>query len=201
MAPKVVEQNFRRGFKSWCENVSLQVRKEIGLPQESPIDPRRLANNLNVICWKADEVPGIDPGTLQILIEEDPESWSALTILSGEKRLIILNPVNSPARQNSDLSHELSHLIIGHKGGRIDITPDNLLMLHNYDKEQENEANWLAGCLLLPRSALLHIRKTGLDDITAMQTYGVSKEMFSYRINVTGVDMQMGKKGRRSGSS
>ncbi len=34
----------------------------------------------------------------------------------------------------------------------------------------------------------------------AMQTYGVSKEMFSYRINVTGVDVQMGKKGRYSGS-
>lgn len=173
----------------------------MGFSQNAPIDPRHLAENLNVVIWKADEVPEINPDTLRILTEEDPESWSALTLLSGEKRLIILNPVNSPARQNSDLSHELSHLIIGHEGGRIDITPDNLLILHNYAKQQESEANWLAGCLLLPRPALLHIRKTSLDDKAAMKTYGVSQEMFSYRINVTGVDWQMGKRGRHSGSS
>lgn len=194
-------QDFRRGFKSWCENVALQVRKEMGLSQNASIDPRRLAETLNVVIWKADEVPEINHYTLRVLTEEDPESWSALTLLSGEKRLIILNPVNSPARQNSDLSHELSHLIIGHEGGRIDITPDNLLILHNYGKQQESEANWLAGCLLLPRPALLHIRKTGLDDKAAMKTYGVSQEMFTYRIRVTGVDWQTGKRVRRSRSS
>ena len=198
MTPKEGDQDFRRGFKSWCENVALQVRKEMGVSQNAPIDPRHLAKNLNVVLWKADEVPEINPETLRILTEEDPESWSALTLLSGEKRLVILNPANSPARQNSDLSHELSHLIIGHEGGRIDITPDNLLILHNYGGQQENEANWLAGCLLLPRPALLHVRKTGMDDKTAMRTYGVSQEMFGFRVNVTGVDWQTGKKVRRS---
>ena len=169
---------------------------EIGLPHEAPIDPRCLAVTLSVVIWKADEVPELNTDTLRILTEVDPESWSALTILSGEKRLIILNPANSLARQNSDLSHELSHLIIGHEGGRIDITPDNLLILHNYGRQQENEANWLAGCLLLPRPALLHIRKTGLDDKVAMKTYGVSQNMLTYRIRVTGVDWQTGKRSR-----
>lgn len=203
MIQKPDDSAFRRGFKTWCENVSLQYRKEMGLSPSDPIDLRQLAARQDVIIWRADEIPEIDENTLHILTKEDPDSWSAFTLLDHGRKLIILNPANSLARTNSDLAHELSHLIIGHDGIRVDITPDNLLMLHNYGRQQESEADWLAGCLLLPRPAVLHIRRVGLDDAKARSVYGVSESMLTFRVNVTGVDRQLGNRGggfkRRTG--
>jgi Zn-dependent peptidase ImmA (M78 family) len=191
MSKKNNGSNFKRGFKSWCENVSLQHRKEMSLQPIDPIDPRALAEKLGVIVWKADEVPGIGQKTLDVLTKDDPESWSAMTLCGDGKNIIVLNPMNSPGRMNSDLTHELSHIIIGHEAARIDVTPDNMLMLRNYDKGQEEEANWLAGCLLLPRLAMLHIRKKGLDKSDIKKIYGVSAPMLDYRLRMTGVDRQL----------
>ena len=193
MTKKTNGSSFQRGFKSWCENVSLQHRKEMSLQPIDPIDPRALAGKLGVIVWKADEVPEIAQKTLEVLTKDDPESWSAMTLCGEGKNLIVLNPANSPGRMNSDLTHELSHIIIGHEAGRVDVTPDNLLMLRNFNKEQEEEANWLAGCLLLPRPALLHIRKKGLDNVSVKKMYGVSGSMFDYRMRMTGVDRQLSR--------
>jgi len=191
MSKKTNGSNFKRGFKSWCENVSLQHRKEMSLQPIDPINPRALAEKLGVIVWKADEVPGIGQKTLDVLTKDDPESWSAMTLCGDGKNIIVLNPMNSPGRMNSDLTHELSHIIIGHEAARIDVTPDNMLMLQNYDKGQEEEADWLAGCLLLPRLALLHIRKKGLDKSDVKKIYGVSAPMLDYRLRMTGVDKQL----------
>jgi Zn-dependent peptidase ImmA (M78 family) len=73
--------------------------------------------------------------------------------------------------------HEISHLLIGHKPSRFDITEDNLLLLRYCDGDQEEEANWLAGSLLLPREALLHIRRKKLSDAEATKLYHTSKQM------------------------
>jgi Zn-dependent peptidase ImmA (M78 family) len=87
--------------------------------------------------------------------------------------------------------HELAHLVIGHRPGRIDITEDGTLMLQTYDRQQEDEANWLAGCLLLPRPALMFIEQQGLEANSAARVYGVSTQMLQYRRQVTGVQYQM----------
>lgn len=63
-------------------------------------------------------------------------------------------------------------------------------MLSMYNKDQEDEANWLAGCLLLPRDAVVLIRRQRLDLAVAAKKYGTSVDMLNYRINVTGVDYQ-----------
>ena len=55
---------FTRGFKSWCENVALQQRRELTLHPIDPLDPRTLAEHLNILVWKAEEVPGLDPKVL-----------------------------------------------------------------------------------------------------------------------------------------
>ena len=38
------------------------------------------------------------------------------------------------------------------------------IALRAHNKEQEDEASWLAGCLLLPRDALFSIRRRRLSD-------------------------------------
>jgi Zn-dependent peptidase ImmA (M78 family) len=51
------------------------------------------------------------------------------------------------------------------------------LILNTYDRQQEDEANWLAGSLLLPRDALIWIRKQRLDLQAAAREYGVIVQM------------------------
>ena len=187
---------FARGFKTWCETIALQHRRALKLRATDPLKPQAVAASLGVPVFGVEEVPGLDTQVLRTLLHEDPDSWSAVTITNGRKSVIILNSSHSGGRPASDLMHELAHVIIGHTPARVDITEDGALILNTYDRQQEDEANWLAGSLLLPRDALMWIRKQRFDLQVAAREYGVSVQMVQYRLNVTGVDYQL--RGRRT---
>jgi Zn-dependent peptidase ImmA (M78 family) len=104
-----------------------------------------------------------------------------------------MNPTHSKKRQRNDLMHELSHIILKHKPNRIDVTRDGLLILKNYEKTQEEEADWLAGCLLLPRKLLLQVVKQRNSMEQTSDNLGVSVALLKYRINVTGISRQMAR--------
>ena len=74
--------------------------------------------------------------------------------------------------------------VIFHFTLRLDV------VLRDYDEDAEEEATWLSGCLLLPREALLHIRKNGIDEQAARDTYRVSSDLLRFRINRIGVERQ-----------
>ena len=181
---------FRRGFKSWCEETAIKVRRHQGLAPTAPLSPFVLARELGV------EV--IEPAALKELLEDvgrrlvgqHSDCWSAITIPGKRRPLIVYNPSHSAARQNSDLTHELAHLFLGHKPTMLFMDPNADLALRTHDKAQEEEANWLAGCLLLPREVLLNIKATRLSDDSACRQYGVSTKMLAYRMNVSGVNLQ-----------
>lgn len=184
---------YTRGFKSWCERVALQQRNELGLKPADPLDPMVLAEHLDVVVWTADQVPGLDPACLDVLVKKDADSWSAITLCTGVKDLIIVNPAHGGGRRSSDIMHELAHLLIGHNPARVDVTEDGLLILSSYDKQQEEEAKWLSGCLLLPREALLLIRRQRLDSETAARAYGVSEQMLTFRQRMLNLIPQLGR--------
>ena len=73
---------------------------------------------------------------------------------------------------------------------RVMFFPDGNIALRTYDQTQEDEANWLAGCLLLPRDALMHIKAHRIAEELAARTYQVSVQLLKYRLNVTGVTAQ-----------
>ncbi len=70
------------------------------------------------------------------------------------------------------------------------MTEEGLMMLKSYDKIYEEEADWLSGCLLLPRDALVDIKRRGVELAVAAEEYGVSLRMLNYRISMTGVNRQ-----------
>lgn len=181
---------FRRGFKTWCENVSTQYRRNLNLRSDDPLDPSALARHLGVQLWRAEAVPGVDEVSLRILLREDPDSWSAITLYVGTKSVVIVNSTHSGARQASDIMHELAHIILAHKPARMDVTEDGIMILSSFAALQEQEAAWLSGCLLLPREALVAIVRSRLDSLTATSRYGVSADMLQYRRSVTAVDQQ-----------
>ena len=181
---------FERGFKAKCERLAKTYRDELGIKAIDPLDPFRLAEILKITTCTVDDLDDLDEATRKVLLVDDREAWSAATISWKGDYLIVLNQTHSSGRTNSNLAHELSHLIIGHSPARVDVTDDDLLILDTYDKRQEEEADWLCGCLLLPREALLHIKRKKIPSANAIELYGVSERMFTYRMNITGVSKQ-----------
>ena len=60
----------------------------------------------------------------------------------------------------------------------------------NFDQQQESEANFLAGCVLITNEAARRIVMSGMSLDTAKEQYGVSDQMLQYRLNVSGARVQ-----------
>jgi Zn-dependent peptidase ImmA (M78 family) len=181
----------RRGFKSQCERRAAELRRAFNIPPGDPLKATKLAEFLRIEVWTESDVSGLEAADHMQLTIADPESWSAFVIRVEQSHLVVLNSTQSLARLNSVLMHEASHILLGHELTSASTTEDGFFVPTTYDQEQEDEANWLAGTLLLPRPALLKVRRAGLSDSTIMQEYLVSREMLTWRIRMTGIDYQL----------
>lgn len=186
---------FERGFKSWAERTSLSLRKELSLLPHDPLNPRALATYLDIQLWTPRQVPGISEDVLHQLLERDPWGWSAVSIIAGDRGIVIYNPRKSQGRQSSDIMHELAHFILDHQPATIILSADGNLAMRTFDKKQEDEANWLAWALLLSRDALVWAKRTKLTFAEIAERYGVAESLVKFRMNISGVHVQF--KGRR----
>lgn len=187
--PKDDEATFVRGFKSRCENLAVQVRQHLGLKDSEPLSATELAEYLGVWIWEMDTVPGLRPEAVRHLISAEGDEWSAVAVRSGMQDIITLNPTHSPARQSNDLMHELAHIMLNHEPCKVIVSTPGV-GFRTFDKRQEAEADWLAACLLLPRTAVAmsHGQKMPVDQ--AADYFGVSKDLYRYRLRMTGVEKQ-----------
>lgn len=182
---------FRRGFKSQCERRAVEIRKDLGLSKFDPLNAFRLAQHFGISVWSTKEIEGLSPEDNQNLTIEDNDSWSALTIQIGINNLIIYKAGQSSFRTNSVVMHEISHIILGHELADAFQLDDGTFVPSNYNQDQEEEANWLAGTLLLPRPLLLNVRRKKMSNQNVSEEYGVSQDMLTWRIRMTGVDYQI----------
>jgi Zn-dependent peptidase ImmA (M78 family) len=189
--------SFERGFKSWCENIALELRKDLGLEPTAPLPSSNLARFLGVPLWKPTDLE-LSAESLETLLKEEQHGWSALTISVEGLASVIYNPSHSARRQSSDIMHELSHLVIGHEPSQVLFSQEFALVMRSFDRQQEEEASWLSGCLLLPRPALMAIATKRLPTQTACDRYAVSPDLLTYRLNISGVNAQIAR--RRPGS-
>jgi Zn-dependent peptidase ImmA (M78 family) len=74
------------------------------------------------------------------------------------------------------------------------VTPDGAMMMSEYNQDHEDEADWFAGTVLLPREALLALIANGVSDREACAQYGVSASLYRMRRNRTGVDLQLSRR-------
>ena len=182
----------RRGFKTQAEKLTLKHRLSVGLSPRDRLDPRAFLESVGIIVRKPTDIPGIDPGHLKQLTVVDPDSWSGATVKEGAKTLIIVNSAHTVARQANTLMHEWSHIELRHKPNRADRSAGGLLLLSDYPAELEDEADWLAGCMLAPREGLLHHCGENLDPESVARHYGISKQLANWRIGKTGIMRQLG---------
>lgn len=183
--------NFERGFKSWAERTSQNFRRDLGLQTHSPLEPALLATHLDVRLYTPKEIRGMPQTVLDQLLKHDPSGWSAVSVYQEDRGLVIYNPAHSKGRQASDIMHELAHLVLDHKAATVVMSHDGSLVMRSYDQKQEDEANWLGWCLLLPRDALTHCARRALTVEAIAEQYGVSKTLVNFRLRVTGVTAQI----------
>ena len=184
----------RRGFKAEAERVAGDLRSTLGLGESAPIDPKEAASSLDISVFSADEL--VPRERLQELDALQPGCFSACTFsMSPTRTVIVYNPLSGQTRRRSDIAHELSHIVLNHQLSNVEQLGDTPFLV--CDATQEEEANWLGGCLLLPRRFLLESVRRGDDISSIAQTCGVSEQLARWRVNVTGVKRQLGHSGTR----
>jgi Zn-dependent peptidase ImmA (M78 family) len=90
--------------------------------------------------------------------------------------------VHSPARQASNVTHEDAHGLLLHE-------PTPAFGPHGcriWRDEVEEEAQWLAGVLLITEETAVAVARSNLPIAAAATRYGVSEQMMQYRLNMTG---------------
>ncbi|MGE0133135.1 MAG: ImmA/IrrE family metallo-endopeptidase [Blastocatellales bacterium] len=180
-------KTLERGFKTWAERTALAFRRELGLTVNDPLPPERFATYLGIQLWTPRNIPDLPPEVTEQLLEKDPWGWSAIS-LNG---IIIYNPRKSKGRRASDIMHELAHILLDHRPAIILLSPDLPIGMRSFDAKQEDEANWLAGCLLLPREGLLNAKRRKLLVEQIAEHYGVTGALVNFRVNLTGIQSQV----------
>lgn len=189
----MAKSGFRRGFKAAAERIALELRRELGLDARGRLEPPALAEHLAIPVRTLHDLVGLAPEAVRHLLGRGSSTFSAVTIHVGRfKRLIVTNPAHAPTRQMSSLCHELSHVILEHEGEQ----PLNLTGGRAWDPRQEREADWLAGCLLIPNEAAHEAARRGRSDDEVADIYGVSRGLAGWRMNATGARVRAGRLAR-----
>jgi hypothetical protein len=143
-------------------------------PDESPVEVRYPRSNQEEQADR-DTWPWL-PGS--IVEQCGPDEWYVCVEV---REVAVL-------RQRSDASHEASHLLLDHDVKEVEQLGG--LSFFTCDPDEEQEANWLAGCLLLPRDLLVRSLKHSLDVAAIAEANAVSLQMANFRLRATGAERQ-----------
>ena len=148
----------------------------MGLAEVDPIDPHAICARFEIELIPLSQ---LDPNNPFLDLQND--KFSAVTVPSGHQTAIVHNDSHHPHRQRSNICHELAHCFLGHEW----VPPLTEDGERSRDSGAEEEANFLAGAMLITNEAALHIISSRLI-YRAQELYGVSKPMLDYRLRVSG---------------
>ncbi len=184
----------RRGFKTEANDYSREFRSELGLKAHEPLLAWRLAEHLGIPVVPLSEFEREISREVLYLKGQGQRSFSAVTVFDGSRRLIVHNDSHHRYRQSANIFHELGHGILQHPP----MAPFSEIGCRNFNKEYEDEANWLGFALLISAEAALHIVRTGMAMEAAMAYYCASKDVVKMRLGVTGANKRMQRSRKRA---
>lgn len=173
---------YRRGFKTESATIVDEVRAEVRVGPIDPLDPLIIADLYGVPVKTVAELGS----TLRT-----PADFSAVTVFRQSRRIIVLNDDHAPTRRRNSLAHELAHLLLEHKP--IEHFADHE---REWDPGIEREADWLGAEMLIPRRACLAILEAGEPPSAAAKRFGVSEQLITMRLNVSGARSQFDRRRR-----
>jgi Zn-dependent peptidase ImmA (M78 family) len=172
----------RWGFKTEANAIAREIRHDLGVKLIDPLDPWALADHLGIPLIALSTLRNDAPSAVAHFSRAERGAFSAMTVFYGSRRVIVYNDAHTRGRQASDITHELSHALLQH--------PPSPALDHRgcrkWNRDLEDEADWLAGVLLISEEAALEIVRTGMTVDVAVISYGVSKAMVQWRLNMTG---------------
>jgi uncharacterized protein DUF955 len=173
---------FARGFKARANRIAVDLRRDLGLRADAPLDPWRVCNHFEIAVIP---LSGIRGSVGEIIghhfLAVETRVFSAITVCCGKQRAIVHNDQHALVRQRSNLMHEIAHALLGHRATPL-LTGDGE---RTFDQLIEAEAQFLGGALLIPNGAARYIVLNGLQQ-SAASGYGVSPKMLAYRLGVSG---------------
>jgi Zn-dependent peptidase ImmA (M78 family) len=176
----------RRGFKAEAERTAQSIRRDMGLRTTDKLVAAELAAHIGAEVRNAEELTS--RAKLEQLEAAQPGAFSACTYKINERHVIVYSPLTSIGRRQSDVAHEAGHIILGHAVKEVQHI--GALSFFTCDPDEEQEANWLAGCLLLPRQLLVAFARRGRGAAEIAEANEVSEQMAAYRLRTTGVARQ-----------
>jgi Zn-dependent peptidase ImmA (M78 family) len=173
----------QRGFKAFAEKLAVQVRMEMGIPAHGKLCAFRLTEHLGIptVGFSRLAAGAKSAGVTDEQLAALENEVHGMCIPLGTGHAILYNDKNQPTRQQSDIAHEASHILLRHP--LADIVSG---AVSHRSKELEEEAAHLGGVLLLPMPAALHILQQRISIDAAAAQYGISPEMVTYRCNISG---------------
>lgn len=170
------------GFKAYAKRVADATRSELGLTPFAFLDCFALAEDLGVpVLQFSDLFEALSRKSWRQLAEVDEGAFSAMTVFLPD-RTVVLNDLHHEHRQRTSLAHELAHALLMHPP-----LPVHALRVGQHrDSEQEQQAGFLGGALLLPDEACLALARAETSLADASHRYGVSKDFVQYRLRVSG---------------
>lgn len=167
-------------FYERCENIAARVRSNLKIASYAPLSSRSLAAHLLIDVVLPNALPGL---TLNDIHQaSDARGWSAITVLT-EPPIIIAHPSRNHLEAESDIMHELAHLLMKHKPEMLCLISE-YRVARRYSKTQETQADTLGDCLQLPRPALHYARQRGCPVEEITQRYCTTFECYSRRMEI-----------------
>lgn len=175
------------GFKSKAEKIAVQLRVELGISPFKPLSASTLAKHLEIPIFTVEEAFCDDKNHPAYPVLSDTSKFNALWMPNEDgERIIIHNSNHSLYRQQSNLMHELAHIILDHsipeEIGKVCM----LYNLHYYNKQHEAEAKFLGACLQLTKPSILWVKKNNWSEEQISKYYTASNEMVRFRCNAIG---------------
>lgn len=158
------------------------VREEIGLGPFDVLDPYKLAVQWGIDVYQLSE-SDCHPDAREHFMVLRSSVLSGMLVPVATGAVILENDSHDPLRRRSTMGHELAHVILWHefKPGIVDERKCRLS-----SKEDEAEAAYFGGELLLPLKAAQSMAFRDFTDEQAALKFQVSLEIARWRMNGTG---------------
>lgn len=186
---------FPRGFMAEAERLGERYRSELGISKFDPLDAFALADHLGVPVFSVEDAYRDNTQDPNYRVLSDPSRFHAMWMPNEDGDRIIIHNINqSKNRQQSNIMHELAHIIRNHEIPSAMAVLCADFGLHYYNPLHEQEAKYLGGCLQITKPGLLYaLKRFTVEEIS--ERYTASIEMVNYRIGVSGVKNIRAKQG------
>ena len=174
----------RHGFKAHAKRLAVEVRAELGLDPFERLDPRHLAAEYGIPIYTVGALAtACEPAVADWVNGPGQGVFSAALVPVGTGRFIIDNDLHAPTRRASSIAHEMAHVLCEHHFTEALITADGCRAA---SREDEAQADWLGGELLIPESAAVRAARADWTDQEVADAYGVSPQRAAMRMNASG---------------